>query len=226
MAKLISLVAWKGGVGKTTTSLHLAEFLSNHGRTLLMDGDVNRSALDWVERGGKDLYKFDVADLDGGGAVDFDAYDFIIVDTPARPEPDDFKATVEGSDLVIVPTKPDALDLGVCISQGLYMNDQGWKNYRVLLVQANPPSGLGRVKVGDFDQTRSIYAAPSTIETLQSFRDAGIPILSAHTRFVRAVHRDAAIAGKTTNKLGADAMRKSWFYYEWVGKEVLQLIGG
>ncbi len=40
----------KGGVGKTTIAVHWAtELTRRHGRTLLIDGDPNRTAADWAE---------------------------------------------------------------------------------------------------------------------------------------------------------------------------------
>jgi len=42
---IITVASFKGGVGKTTTAIHLAAFLQGQGRTLLVDADPNRSAL-------------------------------------------------------------------------------------------------------------------------------------------------------------------------------------
>ncbi|MFM7909209.1 MAG: ParA family protein, partial [Microcystis sp.] len=44
---IISVVALKGGVGKTTTSIHLAAYFQEKAPTLLIDADKNRSALHW-----------------------------------------------------------------------------------------------------------------------------------------------------------------------------------
>ncbi|NES25300.1 MAG: ParA family protein [Symploca sp. SIO3E6] len=42
---IISIVGYKGGVGKTTTAVHLAGYLQTKVPTLLVDSDKNRSAL-------------------------------------------------------------------------------------------------------------------------------------------------------------------------------------
>jgi chromosome partitioning protein len=45
---IYAVVNTKGGVGKTTTAVHLATMLSKHGRTLLIDGDPQASAASWA----------------------------------------------------------------------------------------------------------------------------------------------------------------------------------
>jgi chromosome partitioning protein len=49
----IAVVNLEGGVGKTTTAVHLAAALADQGRTLLVDADEHRSALSWAERVGE-----------------------------------------------------------------------------------------------------------------------------------------------------------------------------
>lgn len=45
---IFACVNTKGGVGKTTTAVHLAVLLAGQGRTLLIDGDAQASAASWA----------------------------------------------------------------------------------------------------------------------------------------------------------------------------------
>lgn len=48
MAMVYAVVNTKGGVGKTTTAVHLATMLARDGQTLLIDGDPQASAASWA----------------------------------------------------------------------------------------------------------------------------------------------------------------------------------
>jgi chromosome partitioning protein len=48
---IITVASFKGGVGKTTTAVHLAAYLASAGSVVLIDGDPNRSATGWAKRG-------------------------------------------------------------------------------------------------------------------------------------------------------------------------------
>lgn len=51
---IFACVNTKGGVGKTTMSVHLAVMLARQGKTLLIDGDPQASAASWAAwRGSK-----------------------------------------------------------------------------------------------------------------------------------------------------------------------------
>ncbi len=93
----IAVVGFKGGVGKTTTAIHLAAYFQTLAPTLLIDGDPNRSATDWARPA---RLPFQVEDerraSRSGIARDFK---HVILDTEARPKLADLK------DLASLPTR-------------------------------------------------------------------------------------------------------------------------
>ena len=82
---IITVASFKGGVGKTTTAVHLAAYLQDKSPTLLIDGDPNRSASGWTKRG---ELPFKVIDERQAARFARD-YDHIVIGTQARPEEED-----------------------------------------------------------------------------------------------------------------------------------------
>ncbi len=195
---IVTVASFKGGVGKTTTALHLAAYFQTKAATLLVDGDLNRSALDWAIRG---ELPFKV--VDEKQAVKFArAYEHIIIDTPARPAPDELKTIAEGCDLLVLPTSPDALALGATLQMVDSLHSLK-THYKILLTLIPPHPN----KTGD--------------EAKNAITDAGLPIFSTGIRRL-AVFQKAALEGVPVNQVKGDAYAGiAWRCYSDVGKEIL-----
>jgi chromosome partitioning protein len=111
---VIALVNQKGGVGKTTLSLHLATVLAKAGRVLLIDADPQHSALDWSAQREKPstfnciglpkptLHR-DISSISAG-------YDWVIIDGPPRVN-ELARSAIAASDLVVIPVQPSPYDV-------------------------------------------------------------------------------------------------------------------
>ena len=194
---IITVASFKGGVGKTTTAIHLAEFLQARAPTLLVDGDLNRSALQWAKAGG-----FDFQVCDEAQAVKFSrTADHIVIDTPARPSIEELATLAGGCDLLIVPTSPDALAMGAMLQMVKYLDNQIFKV--LLTIVPAKPSRRG-------DEARAALA------------DAGLPLFDAEIRQLDAFKK-AAEQGKPVNQIKSDRMSGiAWNCYQKVGEEVLK----
>ena len=108
---ILTVASYKGGVGKTTTAVHLAAYLNSLAPACLLDGDSTRNAAAWSERepdaGGG--FPFPVAPIEHLGKM-ARIYPHLVVDTGQRPSEDDLQAAAGGCDLLIVPAVPAALD--------------------------------------------------------------------------------------------------------------------
>jgi chromosome partitioning protein len=108
----VALVNIKGGVGKTTTAMHLGAALADGGRTMLVDCDPQQSAAMWSVS--LDLpYTVtsrpapDVARWLPPIAAD---YEHVVIDTPPSNLPI-VKSAVMAADVVLVPCAPSGVEI-------------------------------------------------------------------------------------------------------------------
>ncbi len=113
---IISLVNQKGGVSKSTTSVHLAYWLmmKQKQKVLLIDADGQRSSSQWVEGMEGETIAYEVIQspddlLEQIPSLATD-YDYVIIDGPASLS-EATRAILFRSDLAVIPVQPTGVDL-------------------------------------------------------------------------------------------------------------------
>ena len=195
---ILTVASYKGGVGKTTTAVHLAAYLQTLAPTLLLDGDQTKNATAWSQRGVG--FPFRVAGIDQAAKLARE-FTHIVIDTGQRPSMDDLKAAAEGCDLLVVPAVPSALDtdgLGQTIRA---LQEIAATAYRVLLTRVPPD------------------AAKDAAELRGLLDELKAPVFAAEIPRLKAFEK-AAGAGQIVSETDDRNAGRAWAAYAAAGKEI------
>jgi chromosome partitioning protein len=194
---IVTVAGYKGGVGKTTTAVHLAAYFVQDAPTLLIDGDPNRSASVWG-RSGK--LPFQVVDerLAARYAREFT---HMVIDTQAHPTEADLRVLAQGCDLLLVPTTPDALGLDALLETVAVLNQLGASNFRIVITIVPPkPSRDGE-------------------EAVKMLSKGKLPVCKTLIRRFVAFQK-AALSGTPVHAVDDPRAAEAWSDYVSLGKEI------
>jgi len=195
---IITVASLKGGQAKTTTAVHLAALMQPHAKTLLVDGDPNRSALNWHKRKG---FPFEVCDE--RQAVKFSRdFTHIVFDTQARPSKEDLEVLAGGCDQLVIPLTPDALSLDTLFVFTDSLKQLGATQFKILLTIVPPKP------------------ARDGVDVRQTLVAAGLPVFGTDIRRYKAFQK-AALAGVLVKDADDPNAGAAWADYVAVAEEIL-----
>lgn len=196
---ILSLVSWKGGCGKTTSSVHFAALLARQGPTLLVDEDRSRNATNWAQRG---ALPFTVTDP-RGMMTHLKQHEQIVIDTRGGMEDQDLLELYSNSNRVILPTVVDSMSLESMMSTVATLNKHGRDitKLQVMFTRSN------RETENDIREARTLVT------------DLGITPLRTTIRNTKAF-KDACDLGLLAHQVKNPQGKLGWLDYEHAFKEI------
>ena len=177
---IVTVTSYKGGVGKTTTAIHLAAYLQRLAPTLLVDGDAIRSATKWSQRSGNIGLPFKVV-THAQMVSHIRGYQHVIIDTEGNPTDDDFSDLASNCDMLIIPAVPESVATdGLTHTLGK-LRSLGNRTHKVLLTMVPPKPRTEGQQLREMLTGEGIPVFTAEIPRLAAFEKAaaeGVPVYS------------------------------------------------
>jgi chromosome partitioning protein len=205
----IVVLSRKGGVGKSTTAIHLGGYLAGISEggddVLLVDTDPSRNALRWAKRGRLPFRVVGEDEVDADPAMAREAR-HLIVDIRGSPSAEEIEDAMRLAEVMIIPIMPSGLALDTLLQTRRDLRRLGREDrYRVLLT-AVPPWPYRR--------------GPQARAKLE---ELGIPLFKGEVRRLEAFEA-AADEGVLVRDLPDRRARKGWEDYVQVGEELVEWV--
>lgn len=202
MTKQILICNYKGGVGKTSTAINLADWLKNQGYSvMLIDCDPNRSATKLKARG--EGLEFEIMSQQRAlSQLQNKSYDYLVIDSQARPHSEELADFADGADLVILPMSPSIDDLDPSLEAIADLKKLSIDHYRILLSAVPPkPSKEG--------ETMRAELVAGGYEVFDSWvrRSAGIPKAALEGCAVRQLTGNYKLPARDYAKVGNEIIK-------------------
>lgn len=192
---VISVCSTKGGVGKTTLVMCLADaFARQGGSVAIVDGDPNGHVQAWRERAGEDCKVTVVSEANETKIQDVIAeaatqYALVFVDLEGAASQAVTYAIAE-SDMVLIPTKISGMDL-----QEVYRTYEVVRRAEKMLKRTIPARVV-------FSQMNPLNSRVAT-HARQEIRDNAIPVLNTEV-ITRAAYQQIHFTGLTPSAPGGE----------------------
>ncbi len=205
----VVVLSRKGGVGKSTTAIHLGGYLSeaSEGRddVLLVDTDPSRNALRWAKRGRLPFRVVGEDEVDAAPAMAREAR-HLIVDMRGSPSAEEIEDAMRLAEVMVIPIMPSGLALDTLLQTRRDLRRLGREDrYRVLLT-AVPPWPYRR--------------GPQARAQLE---ELGIPLFDSDIRRLEAFEA-AADDGVLVRDLPDRRAQRGWEDYAQVGEELVEWV--
>lgn len=187
--KVLSILAAKGGVAKTSLSINIAGWCKTQQlkSVAVLDADRNRGAQLYAERGGPLPYQ--VFPISRYRSALKEASDLIIIDGQASPELAELKELAQDSDRVLVPATPHKVSLLLAVEVAEVMRSCD-VDFSIVLTKCD---------------SRQFRAVESAVEFLKAEE---LPVLNGRTTLLSA-YEQAEAAGALVGEATTDSGKKN-----------------